>query len=314
MDISGIFLTAAQEMVSPTTAAFVVAAIALNLQFGYGGLLNFGQAGFMAVGAYVFAMTTLHFEAGFFTALTVALAACAFYALALGLPTLRLRADYLAIVTLAAAEIIRYLVTTNGMQSLTGGSHGLYGYSGSFWSLGPFASNATWMLVASWSVVVVVATAMALLMRTPWGRTVRGMREDDQAAVSLGKDVTMLKLQILTLGGVIAGLAGILYVLPRSVQPGNFNPIMTFFIWTALLLGGAATIWGPIIGTMLFWFLFSLANGVLIELHSNGFLPFLSSTQLGPIRYMLVGIVLFALVVGRPQGLFATKRSNLFLT
>lgn len=314
MNLMAVFNSAFTEMLSPTTAAFVLAAIGLNLQFGYGGLLNFGQAGFMAVGAYAFAIPTVQFSVGFFPALAISIVASAAYALLLGLPTVRLRADYLAIVTLAASEIVRYVVSTTGLSSVTGGSQGLYGYSGSFWNLNPFNSQNTWMMVVSWAVVVVAVIFVALLMATPWGRTVRGMREDDLAAESLGKNVIVLKMQVLMLGSLLAGIAGVLYILPRSVQPSNFNPMMTFFVWTALLLGGAATIWGPIIGTMLFWFLFSLANGLLVQAHSAGFLDFLTSTQLGPIRYVLVGVVLLALVVYRPQGFFATKQSNLFLT
>ena len=113
MDFGFIFSSAAGELFSPTTAAYALATLGLAVHFGYAGLLNFGQAGFMAVGAYGFAISTLTFGVPFFVGLLIAVVCSAIFALLLGIPTLRLRADYLAIVTIAAAEIVRYIVTTN---------------------------------------------------------------------------------------------------------------------------------------------------------------------------------------------------------
>ena len=135
MDFGFIFSSAAGELFSPTTAAYALATLGLAVHFGYAGLLNFGQAGFMAVGAYGFAISTLTFGVPFFVGLLIAIIASAIFALLLGIPTLRLRADYLAIVTIAAAEIVRYIVTTNQLTSVTGSANGLAAFEGGFYAI-----------------------------------------------------------------------------------------------------------------------------------------------------------------------------------
>ena len=140
MDFGNILALAFGEMISPTTAAYALAALGLAVHFGYSGLLNFGQAGFMAVGAYGYAISTLTFNAPLPVAVLVALTGSVF-ALILGIPTLRLRADYLAIVTIAAAEIVRYIVTTNGLTEVTGSANGLANFENGFFGLNPFAAG-----------------------------------------------------------------------------------------------------------------------------------------------------------------------------
>jgi neutral amino acid transport system permease protein len=324
MDWGSILGNAAGEIISPTTAAYALAAIGLSVHFGYTGLLNFGQAGFMAVGAYAFAISTLSLGAPVWLAILIAMAASVVFAFILGIPTLRLRADYLAIVTIAAAEIVRYVVSTVGLTDITGGSQGLNGYNRGFQALNPFpegsygfgpwtySANEWWVRVFGWTLVAVATLLVWLLMRSPWGRVVKGIREDEDAVRSLGKNVYSYKMQALILGGVMGGLAGVVFILPRAVQPGNYGTALTFFIWTALLLGGAATLLGPIVGAMLFWVLLSLSNGIIVGLRDSGILGFLSSTQAGQIRFILVGIGLVLLVIFRPQGIFGNKKELSF--
>jgi neutral amino acid transport system permease protein len=324
MDWGSILGNAAGEIISPTTAAYALAAIGLSVHFGYTGLLNFGQAGFMAVGAYAFAISTLSLGAPVWLAILFAIAASVVFAFILGIPTLRLRADYLAIVTIAAAEIVRYVVSTVGLTDLTGGSQGLNGYNRDFQALNPFpegsygfgpwtySANEWWVRAFGWALVAVATLLVWLLMRSPWGRVVKGIREDEDAVRSLGKNVYSYKMQALILGGVMGGLAGVIFILPRAVQPGNYGTALTFFIWTALLLGGAATLLGPIVGAMLFWVLLSLSNGIIVGLRDSGVLGFLSSTQAGQIRFILVGIGLVLLVIFRPQGIFGNKKELSF--
>jgi ABC-type branched-subunit amino acid transport system permease subunit len=143
IDWGAIFSNAAVELISPTTAAYALAALGLAVHFGYTGLLNFGQAGFMALGAYGYAISILSFGFPVWAAVVVGIAASVIFALILGIPTLRLRADYLAIVTIAAAEIVRLLFTTNTFQPLTGSANGLSGYKGGFAALNPIPEEAT---------------------------------------------------------------------------------------------------------------------------------------------------------------------------
>jgi ABC-type branched-subunit amino acid transport system permease subunit len=142
MDYGFVFSSAAGELFSPTTAAYALAALGLAVHFGYSGLLNFGQAGFMAVGAYGFAISTLTFGAPFFVALLISILCSTLFAMLLGIPTLRLRADYLAIVTIAAAEIVRYIVTTNQLTSVTGSANGLAAFEGGFYAMNPFPEGS----------------------------------------------------------------------------------------------------------------------------------------------------------------------------
>ncbi|WP_369046894.1 branched-chain amino acid ABC transporter permease [Sinomonas sp. P10A9] len=322
MDFGQILSEAVGELFSPTTAAYALAALGLAVHFGYSGLLNFGQAGFIAVGAYVFAMTTIHLQFPFWLALIAAVLASVVFALILGIPTLRLRADYLAIVTIAAAEIIRYVVTTNTLTDVTGSANGLAGIRQDFLRLNPFpqgtfyfgySSNDFFFRVFGWGLVVILGIVVWLLMRSPWGRVLKGIREDELAVRSLGKNVYAYKMQALILGGIFGSLAGLVFTLPRDVvQPANYGTEFTFFLWTCLLLGGMATVLGPIVGAMIFWVVLSLTQNVLYGLIQIGALPFLSTTQAGQLRYILVGVALMLLMIFRPQGVFGNKKELAF--
>jgi branched-chain amino acid transport system permease protein len=324
MDWSLVFGNAAAELISPTTAAYALAAIGLAVHFGYTGLLNFGQAAFMAIGAYGFAVSVLNFGLSFWQAIAVSMILSMLFALLLGIPTLRLRSDYLAIVTIAAAEILRYIVSTTSLKDLTGGSAGLSGFATEFYAINPFPAGnylfwpfdvtekELWVRVFGWSIVALATTIVLLMMRSPWGRVVKGIREDEDAVRSLGKNVYAYKMQSLILGGALGTLAGIVFILPRAVQPGNYVTGLTFFIWTIMLLGGAATIFGPIVGSMIFWVLLSLTEGVLQGLVNMGVITFLTTDQIGPVRFILIGLGLIALVVFRPQGIFGNKKELQF--
>ena len=323
MDFQNILFNALNEILSPTTAAYALAAMGLAVHFGYTGLLNFGQAAYMLVGSYSFAIATIS-GWPFFGSLALAVVLSLVLTVILGIPTLRLRADYLAIVTIGAAEILRYIVTTTGMSEVTGASEGLSGFKGTFEELNPIPAGTydlgiivineydLWLRITGWSLVAIVALLLFLLMRSPWGRVLKGIREDEDAVRSLGKNVLVLKMQALAIGGVLGSLGGILFVLPRSVQPGNYATTLTFFVWTILLLGGAATILGPVLGAMTFWVILSLTQGILFGLVDSGIITFMSVTQVGQIRFMLVGLLLMLLVIYRPQGILGNKKEMSF--
>jgi neutral amino acid transport system permease protein len=320
-----IFSNAAQELISPTTAAYAIAALGLAIHFGYTGLLNFGQAGFMALGAYGYAISTLSFGFPVWASVLVGIAASIVFALILGIPTLRLRADYLAIVTIAAAEILRLIFTTNTFDDITGSASGLQGYKGGLAALnpipdgtygfGPFVYNAYdwWIRILGWTIVILAAVFTWLLMRSPWGRVIKGIREDEDAVRALGKNVYSYKMQSLILGGVFGTLGGMIFIMPRAVVPANYQTSLTFFIYAILLLGGAATVFGPIVGSMIFWVLLSFFSGFMARAVEAGWFPFMTQVQAGQLRFILVGIAIMLLVVFRPQGIFGNKKELAFV-
>ncbi len=325
MDWVRVLSQAAGELIAPTTAAYALAAIGLNLHFGFTGLLNMGQAGFMLLGAYGFAIATIH-GAPLWLAVLIAAGLGAGFALLLGVPTLKLRGDYLAIVTISAAEIVRMIGRSTLFDEQTGGSSGLTGnsFKSDFQSLSPlpdgttsigmwgYANNGSdswWLRIVAWALVLLAVALVWLLVRSPWGRVLKGIREDEDAVRALGKNVYWYKMQALVLGGVLGSLAGILYVLARAVQPDAMGRTMTFWVWTVLLLGGAATVFGPVIGSMIFFSLYMVVrSGIRVAMPE----AILSSTQVEQVGGMLVGIVLMLLVIFRPQGILGNKKELAF--
>ncbi|CAN5294145.1 branched-chain amino acid ABC transporter permease [soil metagenome] len=310
---------------SPGTAALAIAAIGLNIHFGYTGLLNMGQAGFMLVGAYGFAISIV---AGLplIVAVLIALIAAVLFALILGIPTLKLRGDYLAIVTISAAEIIRMIGRSSLLTTITGGSNGLTGneYRGPFTDLsflgqgqtqlGPFnydntGTNGWWIRLVAWGLVAILCLFVWAIMRSPWGRVLRGIREDEDAVRSLGKNVYSYKMQALILGGVIGAIGGIVYILPASLQADSMGRSMTFFIYTALLLGGAATVLGPVLGSIVFFALRLLVQGL-----AGQFVPdsIMNGQQTEQFSWIVIGITLMLIVIFRPQGILGNKKELSF--
>ncbi|WP_309616095.1 branched-chain amino acid ABC transporter permease [Salinibacterium sp.] len=325
VDFLQILSNAAIELISPTTAAYALAALGLAIHFGFTGLINFGQAGFMAIGAYGYAISTLTFNFPIWAAVLVGIGGSVIFALILGVPTLRLRADYLAIVTIAASEILRLIFTTNTLEPVTGSADGLSGYKGTFaainpipngtYGFGPFENNAYdwWLRIVAWTIVVLACLLAWQLMRSPWGRVIKGIREDEDAVRALGKNVYFYKMQSLILGGVFGTLAGMIFILPRAVVPANYATTLTFFIYTILLLGGAATILGPVAGSIIFWVLLSAVSGFVARAQAAGWFPGMSSVQAGQVRFIVVGVVLMLLVIFRPQGIFGKKKELAFV-
>ena len=325
MDILNILRLALGEMLSPTTITFVLCALGLAVHFGFTGLLNFGQAAFAAVGAYGMVISIDTLKLPLFLAVLMGILCSIVFALILGIPTLRLRADYLAIVTIATAEVFRYFMTTIGFSKVTGGSNGLSQFGSEFWAMNPipagnynfgfatYRADQLYVLMVGWGAVVIGALILRLLMRSPWGRVLKGIREDEDAVRSLGKNVFFYKLQALMIGGVFASIGGMIFVLNLSnVQPQVWTTNFTFTIWSVLLLGGAATILGPIAGGMIFIAVISVTQGIMGGLLELGWLPFLSQPDIAQIRLLLIGLSLMLLVIFRPQGLFGNKKETQF--
>ena len=322
---TGLLQTLLQIAIAPTTAAFALAAIGLNVHFGFTGLMNMGQAGFMLVGAYGFGVSVL-LGAGFWVALIVAMAAAVLFALILGIPTLKLRGDYLAIVTISAAEIVRMIVKLAALQDITGGPSGIPGqkYRPVFTELSPLPEGRTtilgltyantgvddwWTRIVAWGLVILFLIVTWLLVRSPWGRVLKGIREDEDAVRSLGKSSYAYKMQALILGGIMGALGGIVMALPAAMQPDSMGRPTTFNLWMIMLLGGAATIFGPLLGTILFFVVRLLLTSLAGE-----FIPssVLNTQQTEQLAWILIGISLILLVVFRPQGILGNKKELSF--
>lgn len=297
---------------------YTILALGLQVHFGFAGLLNFGQVAFMAIGAYTMAILVVKEGWSMWLAAPLGIVAAAVGGLLLGLPSLRLRADYFAIVTIAFSEIIRYVATNE--TALTGGTQGTIAlgavgtasqYNGQWSSfesrvqhaLGFSSSDAT-MLVIVWCVAVVLLGLTWLGLRTPWGRVLRAIRDDEDAAAALGKNTFAYKLQALALGAALAGIAGLFYAWEFSFfSPDDFQPLLTFFAWMILLLGGLGRVWAVPVGAGVFGFIFAGTRFL-------NFAPFtwFGSDERAYLRLIIIGLIIIVLVLLRPQGLLGNKR------
>jgi ABC-type branched-subunit amino acid transport system permease subunit len=301
---------------------YTLLGLGIQLEFGFAGLLNFGHVAFMAIGAYTMAILVVKAGWSMWLAAPLAIAAAAAGGIVLGLPTLRLRADYFAIATIAFSEIVRYVATNE--DRLTGGSQGTINLSGT----GEAASyNGQWerfqdwvqstvhlgskdvtMLVIVWLAALACCTALWAAGRTPWGRVLRGIREDEDAVASLGKNVFAFKLQALALGSALAGLAGCFYAWQFSFfSPDDFAPLLTFFAWVIVILGGLGRFFAVPVGAVVFGVLYAGTRFF-------DFAPFswFDSAERAYLRLMMIGLTIIGLVLFRPQGLLG-RREELVL-
>lgn len=324
MDWSSILGDSIQQGLGIAAVVYCLAAIGLNVHFGYTGLLNFGQAGFMAVAGYALASSVATWGLSFWVGIVFGLIASVILALLLGVPTLRLRADYLAIVTIAAAEIIRQVLGSVSLKDQFGGQDGLQQFSATFAKLNPFHHSVTvglttwrpydfWLLVVGWSVVAICCVIVFLLMRSPWGRVLKAIREDEDAVRSLGKNVYAYKMQSLIIGGLFGALAGFMTALQNaSINPSQFATDTTFFAYTVLLVGGAARVLGPVAGAIIFWFLITFLDLFFdnATTGSNPTIPdwIMTNEQASLMRLIFMGLALMLLMIFRPQGIFGDKR------
>lgn len=291
---------------------FGLLALGLNVQFGYTGLLNFGHVAFFAVGAYTAALLTmpppgtteevyavglgLPMPIGFPVSLTGAALAGGLLAGIIGLTSIRLKTHYLAIATFALAQLFHSVLVNE--RWLTRGNNGLNSIpKPAYVSILP---ADIWLLVYFLVVVAVLVGTYFLverLVNAPFGRLLRGIREDETAARVLGKRTNRLKLTSFVLGGAITGLAGGLYAhYLGAISPSQFLPIVTFLVWVMVIIGGTASNIGVIAGAV-----------VLIAFRDlTGTLPAVPGYPLliEELRWALIGLALIILMRARPEGLF----------
>jgi len=324
VDFVEILADSLRAAVGVPAAAYALAAVGLNVHFGYTGLLNFGQVAFMLVGAYGTAVTVN--EGGpLWLGLLVGIGAAVVLGLLLGIPTLRLRTDYLAIVTIATAEILRYVTRSRALEPLTGGVFGIQKFADPFFAINPippgrygfgtfnFGHRQLWVMAVGWALVALVLLLLTVLLRSPWGRVLKAIREDEDAARSLGKNVFAYKIQSLVLGGVIGSFAGMLLAIEtQAVNPDTFISILTFFAYTVLILGGPGRILAPVIGAVIFWFLLQFTDGLLRGALAAGWLGgVLEANEVAAVRFALVGLGLMLLMILRPQGILGSREELL---
>ena len=199
--------------------------------------------------------------------------------------------------TIAAAEIVRLFARSVVLKEQLGGSDGLQGFASTFndlnpltpgaYNLGPFKYNeqSLWVMIVGWSLVALWSLFVFSLMRSPWGRVLKGIREDEDAVRSLGKNVYWFKMQSLIIGGLAGAFGGFMIALGQdAVSPDSYATTLTFTIYVILILGGAARTFGPILGTILFMFLLQFVDVTLGEAVDAGIITFLDSTQAAQVR------------------------------
>jgi len=148
------------------------------------------------------------------------------------------------------------------------------------------------------------------MMRSPWGRVLKAIREDEDAARSLGKNAYWFKMQALALGGVFGALGGMMRAIgTQSAQPQSFITDITFFAWVALILGGAAKVGGPVVGAAVLYGVLNFTDVFLRNSVADGWMPewLMTGTQVGQVRFMMIGLALVLLAAFRPQGIFGSK-------
>ncbi len=277
---------------------YALLALGLNLQFGLTRLVNFGVVAFFAIGAYTSALLAL---AGvpLILSFTAALILAGISALPLGLLSLRLREDYLAIVTLGFSEAVR--ITLQQEEWLTKGVQGLPGIPKVFASLGAGDSDTALFCILL-AVTACVAWGTVRLTRSPLGRLLRAIGDDEPALMALGKNPTRFKVQIFMVGAALAGLAGAFYAhFITFISPEQFIPLVTFYVWMGLIMGGSGTVRGALGGAVL----------LMVFLEGSRFIkdwiPGVSEVQMASVRLAAVGLALILVTLYRPNGIFGKR-------
>ncbi len=296
---------------------FAIMALGLNIQWGHTGLFNAGVAAFWAVGAYTAAILLTAYDpesatypghlGGYSQSFLIAALAAMFLAalvgLAIALPILRLRTDYFAIATLALAEIIR-LILTNA-ESLTAGSIGVRQIPRPLDAFVGADRGVSDLSVAALAVTLLVLGFIAVdyITRSPWGRVLRGIREDEEATLALGKNVFSFRLQAFVLGCAFMGLAGALTATFQGfIAPNQFDPLATFTIYVMMILGGSGNNRGVIVGAYLFY------SFDWVSVRLKDYLPTAWAERVPYVRLMAIGLILVLLIMYRPEGLLRERK------
>ncbi|KMW60064.1 Branched-chain amino acid transport system permease protein LivM [Candidatus Rhodobacter oscarellae] len=293
-----------------TASILAIAVLGLNLQWGNTGLFNGGVVAFFGAGAYgtlILGGTPQAghlggFELFYPLALLGGMLAAGLMAWIVGLLTLRLRHDYLAIATFGVAVAFENLM--RNAEWLAGGAKGVRGFERPLRAtLGDgFLYNLLFFAVV---LLILVATYLFLerLVASPFGRLLRAIREDEEAARSLGKSPAKVRLTSFVTGAVILGLAGGLYgTFYAFVSPQDVLPTLTFQIWAMLIVGGAGNNKGAVFGAFLIWGAWTASGWAL-----SRFAPVEAQLYTGSVQFILIGSVIVGMLMWRPQGLLPER-------
>ena len=294
-----------------TALSYGIICLGLNVQWGQTGLFNVGVAGFVAIGAYTSALLTTPDMAGRFGGFGLpiwlgwiaAMLVSGVAAALIGAITLRLRADYLAITTFGIAIAIQ-LVALNA-ETVTGGPFGIGFIPRAFGGLEdrPIIFNLANLALVG-IVTALLYYGLERLVRSPWGRVLRAIREDEMAAASLGKNANFFRIQAFALGSAIMGLAGAVQAhFIGFIAPENYVSTMTFQVWAMLIIGGSGNNRGALLGAVLVWALWSVTGAVLAA-----FVPGEYQARAAALQIVLIGVALAALLVLRPRGILGEEK------
>jgi len=290
------------------TGVYAILALGLNMQWGYTGMLNIGVGGFYAVGAYVSAILTAPesadhvggFELPFLVGVAGGVIFAGLVAFLIGLITLNLRTDYLAIATIGISEIIRLFLKTE--EWLTNGVRGIAGIPRPLEQVVAGADELLYMVLVV-GFVLLVYFASERSYRSPWGRVLRGIRENETATRAAGKNVLSFRLQAFVIGSMAMGLAGAIYAhFVQFISPEAFKPeFATFIVWVMLIAGGSGNNRGAILGAVVIWVVWSGTEFL------TGMLPDDWATRAGALRVLFIGVLLQVILISRPQGLLPER-------
>jgi branched-chain amino acid transport system permease protein len=290
---------------------YSIICLGLNVQWGQTGLFNVGVSGFVAIGAYVSALLTTPdaanrfggFELPIYIGWLGAAAATGLATFLVGALTIKLRADYLAIATFGVAVVVQLCLLN--LEPVTGGPFGIgfipRPFADTAANPGVFGALNFGLLAV---VVAVVYFGLERLMRSPWGRVLRAIREDETAAVALGKSAVSFRLQAFAIGGAIMGLAGAAQAhFIGFIAPDNYSPTLTFQVWAMLIVGGSGNNRGAILGSVIVWGLWAVSASVV-----SAFFPADQMARAASLQIVLIGVSLCAILLLRPRGILGEVR------
>ncbi|MGO0122769.1 branched-chain amino acid ABC transporter permease [Desulfothermobacter acidiphilus] len=270
---------------------FALLSLSLNLEFGLAGLGNFGKVAFFMAGAYAYTLLA-HASLPFYLCLLGGIVVAGILGIAVTLPALRLREDYLAIVTLAFGEILRTIV--KAQENLAGGVRGIT--VPRIFHLGSFRADTIANIELTLSCLILCFLVVQALAHSPYGRVLRAIREDEVAVKALGKNPVFFKATVLFIGSSIAGLAGGVFAqYINFIDPSMFLPSVTFLVWMMLILGGAGNCWGAMLGAL------------VVELMNRGtrIMKDFITLPVDPnnLQYIFFGLIVILILLFRPQGI-----------
>jgi len=301
-------------------AVFVLLALGLNIVVGFAGLLDLGYAAFFAIGSYAYALAAspfYHLHLPFWPMLLVSALIAAVFGVLLGAPTLRLRGDYLAIVTLGFGEIVPTVFLN--LPKYTGGTNGIVGIDQPVLFGYHFGFNPTPYYYTLIGIIVLSVIAILRLRDSRLGRAWLAVREDEIAASSMGINLVTTKLTAFSFGAFFSGFAGALYVAKLGiVSPDQFNFTVSFTILAMVVLGGMGNVFGVIAGAGILYEFQTLVLADLTEWshdlgHAWG-IAALARVDFVNLKFLLYGLGLVFLMLLRPEGIFPERRIRAIMT